>query len=170
MAGGGAMSIFGQDAKCSGGAPDEIILNDLTHLPVWVGWREERRNGKATKVPFNPRTGREAKSNDAATWATRGEAETWAIANHGGVGIVLSQLNGGDCCLCGIDLDTCRDPNTETFQDWAREVINRFSTYTEVSPSGTGAKLFFRHATADLPGHRAVVRRQGRPAIQKWRR
>jgi hypothetical protein len=30
--------------------PDEIVLNDFAHLPVWVGWREERRNGKATKV------------------------------------------------------------------------------------------------------------------------
>ncbi len=128
-----------------------IILNDLAHLPVWVGWREEQRNGEPTKVPYNPRTGGEAKSTAAATWATRGEAETWAIANRGaGVGIVLSQLNGGECCLCGIDLDTCRDPNTQTFQDWAQEVIDRFETYTEVSPSGTGAKLFFRHASADL--------------------
>jgi primase-polymerase (primpol)-like protein len=131
---------------------DQIILNDLAHLPVWVGWREEQRNGKATKVPYSPRTGWEAKSTDAATWATPGEDETWAIANRGaGVGIVLSRLNSGDCCLCGIDLDTCRDPTTEIFQDWAREVINRFSTYTEVSPSRTGAKLFFMHAGADLP-------------------
>jgi primase-polymerase (primpol)-like protein len=131
---------------------DEIIINDLAHLPVWVGWREEQRNGKATKVPYSPRTGWEAKSTDAATWATRGEAEIWAIANRGaGVGIVLSQLNGGSCHLCGIDLDTCRDPNTEIFQDWAREVIDRFETYTEVSPSGTSAKLFFMHASADLP-------------------
>jgi putative DNA primase/helicase len=49
------------------------------------------------------------------------------------------------------DLDTCRDPTAETFQDWAEEVINRFATYTEVSPSGTGAKLFFIHASADTP-------------------
>ncbi|PNE10601.1 MAG: hypothetical protein CR217_13415 [Beijerinckiaceae bacterium] len=124
-------------------------MNDLAHLPVWVGWREEQRNGDATKVPFNPRTGKEAKSTDPTTWSTRGEAETWAATGRGGVGIVLSQLNGGDCCLCGIDLDTCRDPNTKTFQDWAKEVIDRFATYTEVSPSGTGAKLFFTHASAD---------------------
>jgi hypothetical protein len=57
--------------------PDDIVLNDFAHLPVSVGWREERRKGKATKVPYSPRTGWEAKSNDAATWATRGEAETW---------------------------------------------------------------------------------------------
>jgi primase-polymerase (primpol)-like protein len=68
---------------------DEIILDNLAHLPVWVGWREEQRNGKKTKVPYSPRTGWEARSNNAETWATRGEAETWAIANRGGgVGIV----------------------------------------------------------------------------------
>ena|ERR1700730_2128926 len=132
--------------------PGEIIFDNLAHLPLWVGWREEQRNGKLTKVPYDPRTGRMAKSGDLATWATRGEAETWAILNRdSGVGIVLSQLNGADCCLCGVDLDTCRDPNTETFQDWAQEVIDRFATYTEVSPSGSGAKLFFTHAASDLP-------------------
>jgi putative DNA primase/helicase len=131
---------------------DEIILTDLEHLPIWVGWREVQRNGRATKVPFDPRTGEEAKSTDPTTWATRGEAESWAIfSDRGGVGIVLSQINGGDCCLCGIDLDTCRDPKTEIFQDWAQEVIGRLKTYTEVSPSGTGAKLFFTHASSDLP-------------------
>ena len=140
----------------------EIIMNDLAHLPVWVGWREVQRNGRATKVPFDPRPGEEAKSTDPATWATRGEAEAWAaFTNHGGVGIVLSQLNGGDCCLCGIDLDTCRDPNTETFQDWAQEVIDRFKTYTEVSPSGTGAKLFFVHASADLQAIERLFGGQG---------
>jgi putative DNA primase/helicase len=97
----------------------EISLDNLAHLPVWVGWREEQRDGDPTKVPYDPRTGRRAKSDNSATWATRGEAETWAIKNRSGVGIVLSQLNGGDCCLCGVDLDTCRDPTTETFQDWA---------------------------------------------------
>jgi Virulence-associated protein E len=131
---------------------DEIILDNFAHLPVWVGWREEQRNGKKTKVPYSPRTGWEAKSNNAETWATRGEAETWAIANRGsGVGIVLSRINGGDCCLCGIDLDTCRDPTTETLQGWAQEVVDRFKTYTEVSPSGTGVKCFFMHASADTP-------------------
>jgi hypothetical protein len=136
----------------------EIIMNDLAHEPVWVGWREEvRKNAKGevtkTKVPYNPKTGSKAESNDPTTWATLAAAETWAKKNRGdGVGIELSQLNGAfDCCLCGIDLDTCRDPKTGIFQDWAQEVIERFATYTEVSPSGTGAKLFFTHASADLP-------------------
>jgi hypothetical protein len=52
---------------------------------------------------------------------------------------------------CGIDLDTCRDPTTEIFQDWAQEVINRFETYAEVSPNGKGVKLFFTHANTDTP-------------------
>jgi putative DNA primase/helicase len=129
----------------------DLFLANLTHLPMWVGWREEQRGDDATKVPYDPRTGRQAESTNPKTWATRDEAETWAIENRGGVGIVLSQITGGDCCLCGIDLDTCRDPCTEAFQDWAQEVINRFSTYTEVSPSGTGAKLFFTVRATDLP-------------------
>lgn len=132
-------------------APVEISLDNLAHLPVWVGWREEQRDGDPTKMPFDPRTGRKAKTDNSANWATRGEAETWAVIHRGGVGIVLSQLNGGDCNLCGIDLDTCRDPITKIIQDWAREVIDRFRTYTEVSPSGTGAKIYFTHARADLP-------------------
>ena len=131
-------------------APVEISLDNLAHLPVWVGWREEQRDGDLTKVPYDPRTGGTAKPDDSTTWATRGEAEFWSVANRGGVGIVLSQINR-DCNLCGIDLDTCRDPTTGTFQGWAGEVIARFATYTEISPSGTGAKLYFIHTVADFP-------------------
>jgi hypothetical protein len=58
---------------------------------------------------------------------------------------------GGDCRLGGIDLDTCRDPKTETIEVWAQQVINRFATYTEISPSRTGVKLFFRYASSDTP-------------------
>ena len=123
-----------------------ITLNDLAHRPVWVGWRIERRNDDETKVLYDPRQKKltKADSTDPATWATLGEAETWAIVNRvgkdGGVGIVLGQH--GDVCLAGIDLDTCRNADTETFEDWAQEVIDRFATYTEISPSVRGVNCF----------------------------
>jgi hypothetical protein len=155
----------------------EIILNDLAHLPVWVGWREEQRNDKATKVPYSPRTGWEAKSNDAKTWATRGEAEAWAIANRGdGVGIMLSRINGGDCCLSGIDLDSCRDPNTETLQGWAREVINRFATYTEMgNDQSRSGKAFRKGAALKAAGYsydamRDALLADEDPEIAEWAR
>jgi primase-polymerase (primpol)-like protein len=68
---------------------------ELAHAPIWVAWRAERRNGKRTKVPYDPRTGRRASADDPAAWATRREAENWG-ATHGGagVGVVLCPIDG----------------------------------------------------------------------------
>ncbi|MBZ5527068.1 MAG: hypothetical protein LAN71_04075 [Acidobacteriia bacterium] len=44
----------------------------------------------------------------------------------------------------GVDLDNCRDPETEDLLDWAKEIVQQFGTYTEVSPSGMGVKLIAR--------------------------
>jgi hypothetical protein len=51
--------------------------------------------------------------------------------------------------LCGIDLDTCRDLESGNLESWAEEVVARFASYAEVSPSGTGLKVFFRMCAAD---------------------
>ena len=56
-----------------------------------------------------------------------------------GIGFVLT----GDG-IVGIDLDDCRDPSNGAIKNWAKEVIDYLPTYSEVSPSGTGVKLFVR--------------------------
>ena len=124
-------------------------LAQLASEALWVSWRQEVRNGVATKVPYNPRTGELAACNDPATWATRSEAE-WHAASRAcnGVGIILGPI-GGDAILVGVDLDTCRNPNTEEIEQWAVEVIDRAGGYCEVSPSGTGVKVFGCVAAAD---------------------
>jgi hypothetical protein len=43
--------------------------------------------------------------------------------------------------IVGIDLDSCRNPETGEIDAWAHEIINAFSSYAEVSPSGTGVKI-----------------------------
>ena len=48
--------------------------------------------------------------------------------------------------FAGVDLDHCRDPETGTIEPWAAEIVKLFGTYTKVSPSGTGVKLFGRGA------------------------
>lgn len=53
----------------------------------------------------------------------------------GGVGLELGDHEGH--ALAGIDLDTCRD-DAGNLTPWATEVLNRFETYAEVSPSGSG--------------------------------
>jgi putative DNA primase/helicase len=130
--------------------PAALTLADLAGRPIWVGWRQETRNGRPTKIPYDPKSGRRAESDNPGTWAMGEEAERWAATQRGdGVGIMLSELDG-DAFLCGIDLDSCRDPETGDIAPWAQEIIDRFATYTEVSPSETGAKLLFTIAGADL--------------------
>ncbi|HZC57781.1 MAG TPA: AAA family ATPase, partial [Xanthobacteraceae bacterium] len=53
--------------------------------------------------------------------------------------------------MARIDLDRCRNRRTGAVTAWAEEIIERFSTYTEISPSGKGLKLFFLVASEDAP-------------------
>ncbi len=126
--------------------------------PRWVVWRNERRGEKVTKVPYML-GGRRAKSDNPATWGTRAavEAAVPKIVNGlgGGVGIQLGDL-GDDFSLGGIDLDTCLGPDG-MFEAWAIEVIKRFGSYAEISPSGTGTKVFFKYRTENLPRLRQVL-------------
>jgi KaiC/GvpD/RAD55 family RecA-like ATPase len=44
--------------------------------------------------------------------------------------------------MFGIDLDGCRDPQTKKVAEWAREIILYLNSYSEVSPSLTGVKIY----------------------------
>jgi hypothetical protein len=131
----------------------------LAELPRWVAWRNEERNGRLTKVPRSPHDGEPAKADDPGTWGTRAEAETRArrmVMRHGGgIGIELGDLRDGTS-LGGIDLDTGRREDG-AFEPWARDIIDRFASYTEISPSGTGAKIFFLYRTDALPTIREAM-------------
>jgi hypothetical protein len=128
-----------------------LTLESLVAFPIWVAWREEIResDGEPVKVPYDPKTEfRRAESNNSRTWGSRSVASEWVANNHGnGVGVILSEV--GDCYLCGIDLDTCRDAQTGEMTEWADEVVDRIASYTEISPSGTGVKIFFAIAKSD---------------------
>src|SRR5262249_24216161 len=60
-------------------------------------------------------------------------------------GVVLTEDTG----IVGIDLDCCRDPKTGTVDSWAQAIIDEVRSYTEVSPSGTGIRIF---AKGRIPG------------------
>lgn len=136
-----------------------MSLADLADLPRWVAWQVEDgkkgKDGKArkpTKVPYSP-FGPKAKADDPSTWGTRAQAETRAgklpkTYGMGGIGPMFGDLDDGRI-IGGIDLDTCRDAEG-TIQPWALEIVERLASYTEVSPSGEGAKVFFVTETASL--------------------
>ena len=64
--------------------------------------------------------------------------------------------------LGGIDLDTCID-DEGTVTAWAREIVELMNSYTEVSPSGHGLKIFFTHDQRETQAEgmhwRSAVRR-----------
>ena len=144
------------DSEADGEEQRLSLHNGLAEAPRWVAWREEevrRQDGSKlkSKLPYNPHSGRKARiPSDPTTWGSRAQAEQrWAKLDdgrRGGIGIVLGDLDP-DHLLIGIDLDRCIVKGT--IRGWAEEVIERFNTYTEISPSGRGVKLFFLVAAND---------------------
>lgn len=125
----------------------------LAHMLRWLCWREEPRSqgGKPTKVPYCA-TGGRASSTDPTTWTLRDLAEAalpglLGGGHRGGIGIVLGDL-GHDAYLAGIDLDSCLDDGLVS--DWAAQILLTARTYCEMSPSGTGLKLYFYIVGADV--------------------
>ena len=114
-------------------------LAELEARPQWVCWRIEERSGTQTKVPYNPRTGRRAASNDPTTWASSQHAHH-ACEQHptryAGVGFVFA----GD--YTGADLDHCVLPDGQ-IDSWARMVLERLDSYAEYSPND-GIHVFLR--------------------------
>jgi putative DNA primase/helicase len=143
-----------------GAADPTLTLDALGSIARWVYWKAEARNDKQTKVPYQPaRPGARASSTRPDTWGTRGQAEA-ANAGVGGSGIGLMLGTCSGLTIGGVDLDSCRAASGEIADD-AREVIGRFSSYSEVSPSGTGVKIFFAYdpdeVAGKLPDHKARI-------------
>jgi hypothetical protein len=69
---------------------------------------------------------------------TLAEAQA-AVDLHGlGLGIVPTTDNN----LVVVDLDGCRRPETKETHPSAQDLIKQLNSYTEISPSGTGYKVF----------------------------
>jgi hypothetical protein len=118
----------GQDPRAAMTMPPELRNRD-----AWLVWRSR-------KVPINPRTGQPASPTDSSTWGSFDEAlAALRSGDYSGLGIVFN----GDG-LAGVDLDNCLDPETGEIQPWATSIINDFASYTEFSPSGTGAHIIFK--------------------------
>jgi putative DNA primase/helicase len=128
----------------------ENIPEELARRPQWVVWRYEERDGKATKVPYGPKTGLRASTTDLMTWDTFDGAVGVYRGSEGlydGIGFVFS----GDDPYAGIDLDGCRDPESGDVEPWAREILDRVGDvgYVEASPSGTGIHIIVEGAVRD---------------------
>lgn len=116
-------------------------LEELQSHSQWVCWKlEPDKQGKLTKVPYNPRDGRKAKANDKTTWSSHEQAAAILARypdEYTGLGYEFLKERG----ITGIDLDHCID-ESGIIAPWAQEVVNTLNSYTEYSPSHTGLHLF----------------------------
>jgi hypothetical protein len=117
----------------------DAVPATLRERRQWVLWRLVHKAGapKPTKIPYQP-GGALASSTNPATWSTFDDVRAaYEAGGFDGVGFVFA----ADDPFVGIDLDGCRDPVTGELAPDARAAVDRFQTYTEVSPSGKGVHL-----------------------------
>lgn len=91
-------------------------------------------------MPVDPQAGDLASSDDPDTWGALEQARDCHAESNDtqGIGFVFDP----DGLVAGVDLDDCRDPDTGEIDEWARDVVQRLDSFTEVSPSGTGLHIY----------------------------
>src|SRR5215212_10794495 len=119
---------------------------NLRDLDQWVCWRLEERDGKPSKLPYSPLTGKRASSTNPDTWAGYSEAvAAYKQGGYDGLGFVFTKVDD----FVGVDLDHCLDFDTGEIEAWAQEIIDELDSYTEISPSGTGVHILLRATLPD---------------------
>ena len=115
---------------------DNIPL-ELKQYPYWCVWKlEQDTKGRPTKKPYNPKTGTLAKSNTKSTFAPFEDARAaYTAGGYSGLGVGL--FDG----LCAIDADHCIEDGK--LSDVAMEIFSAMSSFSEISPSGSGLHIFF---------------------------
>ena len=123
---------------------DNIPL-DLKRVPRWVLWRYievgDDDSKRWSKMPVQT-SGKYASSTNPDTWVDFLTIQSAYESNPGsfsGVGFVFTS----DDNLVGVDLDDCF-ADGEFTNEHARSIAESFEGYMEVSPSGTGVKIFTR--------------------------
>jgi putative DNA primase/helicase len=115
------------------------IPDSLKALSQWVCWRYDWRVDRWTKPPYHPNGREHACVDEPATWSTFEKAlRGYQRGAVDGVGLVLTPELG----LVGVDLDHCRDGEAGDIAPWANTIAQRLASYAEVSPSGTGLRIW----------------------------
>jgi primase-polymerase (primpol)-like protein len=131
------------------------IPHTLRTPKQWVFWRYQERDGKKTKVPYQPDAHRLrlARTNDPVTWGSFEDALR-ACAAHGGEGLGFVFAKGGG--IVGVDLDWKAWPS-EGIPGEAVAIVGRLPSYAEYSPSGRGVHILLRGKLPPSVGHKRVL-------------
>lgn len=128
------------------------IPDELKQIKQWVCWKYKKKMSKGvekwTKPPCNV-SGKIIDAQSSANWVNFDDAVAAYDRDNkiAGVGLVLTAELG----LVGIDLDDCID-DAGNLEPWAADIVRKIESYTEVSPSGKGLRIFVK---GSLPGDSA---------------
>lgn len=110
-----------------------VVMRELNH---WVLWKKEFLNGRWAKIPYNVSGRYMAKSNDSSTWTSFPNVlKCLDLKKYDGIGFMFTGSG-----ITGIDIDHCLENGQ--ISSHAQEIINKCSSYTEISPSGTGVHIY----------------------------
>jgi len=114
--------------------------HQLKQFSQWVLWRYEIREGKKTKVPYRT-DGRMASTTDANTWNSFNSVlAANSTGNYDGIGFVVTASDD----FCGVDLDHCRNSGTGEIEQWAKDIVTKLNSYTEITPSMQGVRVWLK--------------------------
>lgn len=112
---------------------------EMVEYKHWVLWRRVDMNGRATKIPVSPWSGKAASCDKPETWSSfRHVHYALKRVRADGIGFVFTEADP----FCGIDLDKCRA--SDRIEDSGFALIRKLDSYTELSPSGTGVHVIVR--------------------------
>jgi len=140
-------------------------LDPLKDYSNWVVWKYEQVDGAWKKPPFTPRPpyNHKASVNDPTTWGSFAEAQqTLSLGSFDGLGFDFLGAN-----IAVFDLDKCRNKETGVVLPEALSIVHRAQSYTEISPSGTGLKIFGTGSGAKLHENQKVPNSSMK--VESWR-
>ncbi|MDR3708731.1 MAG: hypothetical protein P4L33_10545 [Capsulimonadaceae bacterium] len=135
----------------------ENIPDELKIHPRWTPWayKDTDPGEEPKKLPLNANGRGGAKINHPETLVDYPRAveafensQSWT-RGPGYDGLMFAIVEGDG--FAGLDIDDCIDPDTGIIEQWALEIVEQLNSYTEISPSGTGVKIFM---IASKPGAR----------------
>ena len=134
----------------------EKIPQELKDQRRWAPWKAvwNDKRGKYDKIPCYPNGMgiSTAKPDRWQSYATALQAYQGNPSHFAGVGYLMTGPHG----VVGIDLDHCVTGND--IEPWAQEIVDQVATYTELSPSGTGLRMFsFGDIDVDWTNHEVGI-------------
>lgn len=123
----------------------ENIPRESKACPNWTLWKYVFRKGKWTKVPYQPNK-KEGDSSDPSKWTTYETAIDTYNNNKNlfdGIGFTFDPSGP----FSGVDFDDCINEDG-SIEPAVEGYLNKLNSYSEVSPSGKGIKVFTK---AKLP-------------------